>query len=159
MPSTTPRTGSSQRGVVGLESPELLEFIRHELSRRKHVVMRMSGSSMRPTIDDGDLLTLAPVSPQSLRPRDVVLFSTESGTALVHRLVRLSRRDGCAIAIARGDNSQSLDPVVPLTRLIARVIAIQKRGSKRMVPVRRHEHIFQRLAEFFSSLLHRWTRS
>ncbi len=153
MPSITPKTGSAHRGVISLESPDVLEFTRHELSRRKQVVMRMSGSSMRPTIEDGELFTVVAVQPHDLRPRDVIMFSTDSGTALVHRLVRLSRRDGCALVLARGDYSQLLDPPIPLTRVIARVVAVQKRGSKRMIPLRRQGHVLWKLAQFLARLL------
>ena len=131
--STAPKIGTSPRGILSLESPELLEILRCEISRRKKLFIRMSGSSMRPTIEEGDLMTVVPTRATTLRVRDIVIFATESDTALIHRLVKVTKRDGCVYGIARGDNSEMPGLPFPLTRAVGQVIAVQRKASKKII--------------------------
>ncbi|MBI3951226.1 MAG: signal peptidase I [Acidobacteria bacterium] len=126
-----------RRGNLGLESPELLEYARYELSRNRQIQLRMSGSSMRPMIDDGDIVTVAPIDPTTINSQDIVLFTTQSGTALIHRVVSLQTREGCLSAITRGDHAQQHDTPVPLARIMGRVVALQRKGKGKIIPVRR----------------------
>ncbi|MBI4470438.1 MAG: signal peptidase I [Acidobacteria bacterium] len=148
-----PKIGTSARGVLSLESPEVRENLEYELTRRKRATMRMSGSSMKPAIEDGDLITIVPVRPNSSRAGDVVVFTTESGTLLVHRIVRLIKREGQVSAIARGDNSQSPDPPFPSVRILGQAVSVQKRSSKKVIALDRRRQVFDRVWEALCRLL------
>lgn len=139
------KTKTFRRGELSLESPELLEYARHELSRQRTIQLRMSGSSMRPLIDDGDVVSVAPIDPTSIHSQDVVLIATPSGTALIHRVISLQYRDGSLYALTRGDQSQYPDTPVPITRVLGRVVALQRKGKGKIIPLHRTSGWLSRL--------------
>jgi hypothetical protein len=63
------------------------------------------GGSMRPTVRDGDVVTVIPVGrPAALRRGAVVLYRRSDGTAALHRLVRRRRgKPESPVWRARGD--------------------------------------------------------
>ena len=68
-----------------------------------------TGSSMNPTILDGDLIEVVPYGDQSIHRGDVILFrSPADGQAIAHRVVALTSSG----IRARGDNSPGIDPWV-----------------------------------------------
>jgi hypothetical protein len=87
-------------------------------------------------IDDGDVVTVAPIEPTSINPQDIVLILTHSGTALIHRVVSLQNREEGLYALTRADHSQVHDTPVPLTRIMGRVVALQRKGKGKIIPVR-----------------------
>jgi signal peptidase I len=153
---TYDKTKTYRRGELSLESPELLEYARHELSRSRQIHLKMSGTSMRPTIDDGDVVTVAPIEPATINSQDIVLFATHSGTALIHRVVSLQTRNGVLYALTRGDHSQHPDTPVPLTRVLGRVVALQQKGKGKIIPLRRSDNLFSRIRLMLRRL---WGRS
>ena len=65
----------AERGrEVTLETPDFLEQARQLLSRSLPVELRMSGSCMRPAIEDGDIITLEPVNGDPIKQGDIVLY-------------------------------------------------------------------------------------
>ena len=56
------------------------------LSRGNRVRFRAIGASMQPTIEDGELITVAPVAPESVNRGDILLYQNERGV-VAHRVV------------------------------------------------------------------------
>lgn len=142
---TYDKTKTFRRGELSLESPELLDYARYELSRNRTIQLRMSGSSMRPVIDEGDIVSIAPAEPTAINAQDIVLIATPSGTALIHRVLSLQNREGSLYALTRGDHSQYPDTPVPITRILGRVVALQRKGRGKIIPVRRTPGFVSRL--------------
>lgn len=142
---TYDKTKTYRRGDLSLESPDLLEYARYELSRNRQIQLRMSGSSMRPLIDDGDIVTIAPIEPTAVKSQDIVLISTLSGTALIHRVISLETREGGLYALTRADHSQVQDTPVPLTRIMGRVVALQRKGKGKIIPLHRTTGLLTRI--------------
>lgn len=93
------------------------------------VWLTVVGSSMTPSIREGDRVLAAPVAgPESLRVGETVLF--RRGERLVaHRLVRLSGN----LAFTRGDaGQQPEDPAVPIGEVLATVLAVARRAPSRI---------------------------
>jgi signal peptidase I len=142
---TYDHTRTFRRGELGLESPDVLDYARHELSQRRNVQLRMSGSSMRPGIDDGDIVTIAPFDETGIVPQDIVLISTPSKTALIHRVISMQMREGSLVALTRADHSRVADTPVPVDRILGYVVAIQPQGRSKAILVRRPSSLLSRL--------------
>ena len=103
------------------------------LRRGNRVRFRAAGASMQPTIEDGELITVAPVGPGSVKRGDILLYRSEQGVH-AHRVV--GRVKGTVTIdggdsppyLLRGDASVSCDPPVQLEQVIGRVVAVQRGG-------------------------------
>jgi signal peptidase I len=125
----------TERGPeIRLETPDLLKRARFELSRHNPVLLRVSGSAMRPAIEDGDLLTVEPLNSIDMCPGDIVLFRSARDTALIHRVVRVEQRSRGQDLVARGDASAVLDVPVPAHHVMGRVTVIDRNGERIDVP-------------------------
>src|SRR5947199_9582404 len=105
------------------------------LRRGAYVRFRGIGASMRPTIEDGELITVAPVAPESVKRGDILLYQNERGV-FAHRVVGRVKgtvpllEGDCTLDhyLLRGDASVSCDPPVQLEQVIGRVVAVQRGG-------------------------------
>ncbi|HVF91350.1 MAG TPA: signal peptidase I [Blastocatellia bacterium] len=121
----------AERGrEVSLETPDFLEQARQMLSRSIPVEIRMSGSSMRPAIEDGDVITIEPVTENSVRPGDVILYQTRYDTAVIHRVIRIEKSSSDRTVVTRGDASSQTDIPVPLHRVIGQVKLVERAGER-----------------------------
>jgi signal peptidase I len=84
------------------------------------------GTSMRPFIRQGDILTVRPCSPHDLKFGDIVLFATEQKSHRVHRIVGNPRLDGNGFIVTRGDASADTDPPISPEDILGKVSAITK---------------------------------
>jgi signal peptidase len=92
-----------------------------------------SGSSMRPFLLEGDVLTVTPADPDSLRGGEVAVYADDAGQLVVHRFLGFQERDGLRWLLFRGDASVGEPERVRPDRLVGRVLQIQ-RGSRRIDP-------------------------
>lgn len=95
------------------------------------------GTSMEPTLREGDLVVLKKVPFEALAPGDVIAYDTPAEArqggaprAVLHRVLREEVRDGRRVLVTKGDNS-AVDPwtVVPETyqgKMVARVPLVGK---------------------------------
>lgn len=94
--------------------------LREVIAERGSIWVRAVGQSMRPTIHDDDRVLLSRIS-EVCRPGDVV--AVDRGEFLVlHRVIAV--RDG--LVRTRGDACLSDDAAVPLERVVARALAMQR---------------------------------
>ncbi|GBC78476.1 hypothetical protein HRbin08_01972 [bacterium HR08] len=135
-----------------LDLPDLLEHARFELSRNRPLRLEMSGPTMRPTIEEGDILTIEPVEVTAVRPQDIVLYATSSGTAVVQRVIALEERAGCVYAIMRGDRAELPGTPIALHQILGRVVAIERRRSGRTISLKRRPSLRMRMWDFFRRL-------
>jgi signal peptidase I len=121
----------AERGrEVTLETPDFLEQARQLLSRSLPIELRMSGSSMVPAIEDGDIITLEPVSDDPIKQGDIVLYHSRFDTAVIHRVVRLERSSSERCVVTRGDAASHNDTPVPLHRILGRVKRVERAGER-----------------------------
>jgi signal peptidase I len=131
-----PQSIRTERGpVIALDAPDLLKRARYELSRQHAVTLRVSGSAMRPSLEDGDLVTIEPVNSHSVHTGDIILYQSLRDTALIHRIVRLEQRASGRFVVTRGDASVSLDVPVPIHHVMGRVTTIDRDGEQIELPV------------------------
>jgi signal peptidase I len=77
--------------------------------------------SMKPTLDEGSVITIERVQFAQLRKGDIVIYRNASGTPVVHRLYECTNGRWLVL----GDNNPSVDrESVNATNLVGRVCAI-----------------------------------
>jgi len=122
----------AERGrEVTLETPDFLEQARQLLSKSVPIEIRMSGSTMSPTIEDGDVVTVEPITTGPLAAGDIILYNSLRDTAVIHRVVRVERRGSSERAvITRGDAASQNDIAVPVHRILGKVKQIDRAGEQ-----------------------------
>jgi signal peptidase I len=103
-----------------------------DLLRRGHSVrFRAKGGSMRPTIREGEAITVAPVRPAGIRRGDVILYRSARGV-IAHRVARVERHpDGGLVFLPRGDASRGRDDPVEKAAILGSVVAVERGGRAR----------------------------
>ncbi len=85
---------------------------------------------MAPTIHPGDRITVESATVTQASRGDIVVFARD-GRLVVHRVTAMTRRNGEACLITRGDRARREDIPVSGPELIGRVSCIE-RGSSRV---------------------------
>ncbi len=113
------------------------------LSEGIGVRFRAGGRSMTPTIDDGEILIVAPAAAHEIGVADVVFCRTRS-RSVAHRVLSVSgAADGARFTLC-GDASLENDRPVTAAEVRGRVIAVERAGRCRDVQVK--GGLFARLA-------------
>lgn len=116
--------GSDADRVLRIGSPGLAELARAILMSGRPVRFRVSGSSMLPSLRDGDVILVGPPG-RPYERGDVAAFVTRpSGPLLVHRL----HAAGGGVYRFKGDNASSFDPPVAAEGLIGLVLDAERGG-------------------------------
>ncbi|MEW6129263.1 MAG: signal peptidase I [Acidobacteriota bacterium] len=118
----------AERGIH-LESPDFLERSRQMLAKNNSMQIFMSGGSMRPTIQDGDLVTIEAISDGKVNQGDIVLFESRFETAVIHRVIKIERIAGKKTITTRGDASTQNDCSIVVTNILGRVKNIERAGE------------------------------
>jgi len=86
--------------------------------------------SMRPNLDVGDVVIIAKVSADTIKPGDIIQFREVGGVTTVHRVVEIREIEGKKVFITQGDaNSEPDDnPVIPENVVGKAVFDIPKIG-------------------------------
>ena len=86
---------------------------------------------MQPTIEDGEVITVAPVTPMAVKRGDILLYQNELGV-FAHRVVRItgSGRREDVVFLLRGDASVSSDDPVRPAQVLGRVLTVQRAGRR-----------------------------
>jgi len=73
-----------------------------------HPTTVISGS-MRPTLDVGDVVIIAKVSADTVKPGDIIQFREAKGVTTVHRVVEIQESEGQRVFITQGDANSEPD--------------------------------------------------
>ena len=104
---------------------ELAKIIPDMLKERGKVIFSPQGISMRPTICQGDTVTLSAVT--SPKRYDILFYTRSDGKAVLHRLIAFDKNGGY---IMRGDNCLVKEFGITDKDIVAVVTAIEKNGRK-----------------------------
>jgi len=94
-----------------------------------HPTTVISGS-MSPTLDVGDVVIIAKVSADIIKPGDIIQFREAEGVTTVHRVVKIREIEGKRVFITQGDANSEPDfnPVIPENVVGKAVFDIPKIG-------------------------------
>jgi signal peptidase len=90
--------------------------------------LRVTGSSMLPTLWPGDVLHFQSSSPRSIQPGMIVLCR-RNDKFVVHRLARHIESEGRSEFITRGDAMDNDDPPVPASDVLGCLVSVQRRSE------------------------------
>jgi signal peptidase I len=116
------------RGCLDPTDAAFVDVVTDLLRRGHSVRFRAKGSSMHPTIREGEAITVAPAEPSAVRRGDVILYRFARGV-IAHRVAGIERGpDGTLVFVPRGDASQSGDEPVEQLAILGRVVAVERGG-------------------------------
>ncbi len=99
------------------------------LRRGTPVSFTATGLSMRPFINDGEIITVAPVKIRSIRTGDILLYR-DNKTVIAHIVVSINKnRTPEPLFILRGDLGTSADEEVTAEQILGKVVGITRDGK------------------------------
>jgi signal peptidase I len=117
------------------DGPVVAGLLREALLQRgRRAVIRVSSSSMLPTLRAGDRVTIEGIEPARLRCGDIVVYESPLAGLVVHRLLwkvpPFSEPRG---VYTKGDALPYLDRPSPARGVLGRVIAVEGEEGRRKV--------------------------
>ncbi|MBW2651452.1 MAG: S24/S26 family peptidase, partial [Deltaproteobacteria bacterium] len=114
------------KGPVPLSNSSLLKLSNDLLERGTSIRFQAKGFSMRPFIQDEDLITVSPLWNFPIRVGDVVLYKTMDDQAIVHRVIRKTIKGSGTVFFIKGDAAFGQPEGVDTQRILGRVTAIER---------------------------------
>ena len=146
--------GNTEQAFTGPLSlgPQNFVDVSASLLRKGYSVrFRVPGRSMRPTILDGETITVQPVAPPDIKQGDIILYRFQDGV-VVHRVVGIGRKKGDALFfILRGDALGTPDEPVVSQRVLGKVVSVE-RGGRHVDPYSLWARIYRRVRRCASRL-------
>ena len=136
------------KNPILLSNSNLLKLSSDLLEMETSIRFQAKGFSMRPFIQDGDLITVSPLLNYSIKVGDVVLYKTADDRAIVHRAIRKTRKDNRTIFFIKGDAAFGQPEKVNAARVLGRVTAIERNGRKRKLDTK----LYRIICLFFAGL-------
>jgi hypothetical protein len=109
-----------------------------------------AGASMFPFIRWDEQILVKRVLPEKLNIGDIILFQSEKGDKICHRLAKIESRDGLLWFQTKGERSKFYDPVVSQQAILGKVIAIKRRRHLRGFPLKRWRFFSEKFDGFFA---------
>lgn len=85
------------------------------------------GASMFPFIRWNEQILVKKMPPEKMRMRDIILYQTDDGTKICHRIVKIEDKSGALWFQTKGDRNKFYDPAVNQRAILGKVIAIKRR--------------------------------
>ena len=116
------------RGRLDPTDAAFIEVVMDLLRCGHSVRFRAKGSSMHPTIREGEAITVAPVRPAAIRRGDVILYRSARGV-IAHRVAGVERGPaGAPVFVPRGDASATCDEPVSESAVLGAVVSVERGG-------------------------------
>lgn len=111
---------------ISLSSSALFELIRDVCSRGAAFRFRAGGHSMRPAIQNGDIVTISPLNNFTPMKGEVIAFRNgQSKNMLVHRIINFQKEK----IVLQGDASEEMDGLIGL-KDVAGIVSRVERGGR-----------------------------
>jgi signal peptidase I len=121
------------------------------LSRGSQLRFQAGGSSMRPLIQDADIVLIEPVTGKKLKVGDVALCSILHRGAIAHRVVRKQNLPNGHLFLIQGDQATQPDGWVNDEQILGRLASIERNGA-----VLKMWHPAMRILSLFRVAQARW---
>ena len=105
---------------------EFSELSNELLRLGRSIRFQARGSSMQPLLRDGDILLVKPVRYQNIRVGHVILCSADSGSIVVHRVIRKISCKNDEHFLIKGDRAQQPDGWITSDQIYGIVISITR---------------------------------
>jgi signal peptidase I len=87
------------------------------------------GNSMYPLIQQGEICRFNPIEAFSIKKGDILLFYTEKGQLIAHRLYRMERMYNQQFYLLKGDTNLGFDAPIQGDRIIGKLVCVQKKNK------------------------------
>jgi signal peptidase I len=103
------------------------------LSEGKTIRIKAHGYSMYPCIRPGSLILIEPLNIKGMpRPGEIIAIRREAGL-IVHRLVKIIKKNGTTYYIARGDSNAYADNQVKIDKIAGRIVRAESTGENPLI--------------------------
>ncbi|MDI6688092.1 MAG: S24 family peptidase [Desulfobacterales bacterium] len=131
-----------------LSDSNLLKLSGDLLGKSRTIRFRAKGFSMRPFIQDGDLITVSPLRNSPVKVGDVVLYKTVDDQAIVHRVIRKTIKNNGTVFFIKGDAAFGQSEEVDTKSILGRVTAVERNGRERNLDTK----LYRIIGLFFAGL-------
>lgn len=115
------------------DTAAFLDVSEQLLSAGYRVRFRAHGASMRPTIRDGETVTVEGVDPAGVKPGDILLYSHKQ-RPFAHRVVQIHQDGGAVVGfVLRGDAKAECDEPVKPDQILGRVLLPERDIRRRLI--------------------------
>jgi signal peptidase I len=122
------RAGAADHAPLRMRHSDLFAAVMEKaLTTGATVRFRAEGTSMHPTIRDGESISIAAVSPAKVVRGDVLLCRHDR-RVLAHRVVGVTTRGTGRVFELRGDAKAACDAPVGADDVVGQVVAVQRNG-------------------------------
>ncbi len=96
------------------------------LQQGKSLRFRAQGTSMYPLVRNDDILLLEPFQDGKIRVGDVVLFNSQTGDVVVHRVIRRRNTANGMQYKIQGDQAAQPDGWIPREKILGRLSVVER---------------------------------
>ena len=114
------------RELIEIEKLMLFEDI---LNREISLRVKVTGNSMASFLNGGEILTIRKVPSSSLHIGDLIFFKTREGIPVLHRILKMERKDNLHIFQTKGDALLSMDDPVYESDILGKVCKIESNSD------------------------------
>ncbi len=98
------------------------------LNQKLDLRIRVTGRSMRPVINNGDIVLLHKVPQETLQCGDIVYFMDSDGSPVLHRIIsRTLQADSSYSYITKGDALLQTDAPISGDQILGKAFSVEKR--------------------------------
>jgi hypothetical protein len=111
----------NDRSVIGIREPGSLALVQSLLRQGIAVRIRVSGNSMRPLLQGGEVVEVVPLLGNRAQLGDILFLCDRQSNPLVHRLIWRRMRNGTLHLLTKGDACVGFDGFSPADNVLGRV--------------------------------------
>jgi len=113
-----------------LEAPAVVYHLKETVSNGKPFKIKVPDTSLHPMLKRGDVIEIAKVSINALKPNDLV-YVHQGDVMRARRFVRVTHLEDRAHLVVRGEMTRQEDAPLPVSRLIGRVTGCERASAQR----------------------------
>ena len=107
--------------VIGIREPGALDLVQTLLRQGLTVRIRVSGGSMRPLLQGGELVEVVPLGQAIPCFGDILFVRSRQDSPIIHRLIWRRSRNGVPQLLTKGDACSGFDGFIPASQVLGRV--------------------------------------
>jgi len=115
---------SAAAPVIGIRELGALDLVHTLLRQGVTVRIRVSGDSMRPLLQSGELVEVAPLRKTNPRLGDILFIRSRWNAPIIHRLIWRRNQHGIPQLLTKGDACLNFDGFIPAGQVLGRIECI-----------------------------------
>lgn len=104
----------------------LFLLMKRAIDTNGSIAISAQGSSMFPLIREGNICRFRPVEEKSFSRGDIILFRSDSGHLIAHRLLQVIHLDDECLYVCKGDTNAGYDKPIRIEQMLGVLYSIRK---------------------------------